>query len=61
MESLEKLETLMGQVEDQLYKMRNRLPKEQQKKFTEEVLDKVYNCNSLSYVRASSFFKKEDK
>ena len=51
----------MGQVEDQLYKMRNSLPKEQQKQFNEEVFDKVYSCNNLSYVRASRFFKKGDK
>ena len=58
-EQLDKLESLLGKVEDHLWHMGERLPENKKKTFREEVREKMYDCSNTIVSRSENYVKKE--
>ena len=58
-EQLDKLESLLGKVEDHLWHMGQRLPENQRKTFREQVREKMYDCSNTIVSRSEKYVKKE--
>ena len=58
-EQIDKLESLLGKVEDRLWHMEQRLPDNQRKTFREQVREKMYDCSNTIVSRSEKYIQKE--
>ena len=58
-EQIDKLESLLGKVEDCLWHMEQRLPDNQRKTFREQVREKMYDCSNTIVSRSEKYIQKE--
>ena len=58
-EQIDKLETLLGKVEERLWHMEQRLPDNQRKTFREQVREKMYDCSNTIVSRSEKYLQKE--
>ena len=58
-EQIDKLESLLGKVEDRLWHMEQRLPDNQRKTFREQVREKMYDCSNTIVSMSEKYIQKE--
>ena len=57
---IDKLESLLGKVEDHLWYMKQGLPENQKKPFDEQVLGRMYDCSNAIVKRSYNYIQKEE-